>query len=82
MLYVRDLLMDSQCVDCGDSRLAVLEFDHVAEKTANVCDLARSGCALWRLETELARCEIRCVNCHRRRTRSLVIGDGQEPPTV
>jgi hypothetical protein len=68
MAYLRDVLAKSRCADCGDSRLLVLEFDHVGTKDANVTDLARRGCALRRLEAEVARCEVRCVNCHRRRT--------------
>ena len=34
MTYVRELLMQSKCVDCADSRLVVLDFDHVGEKAA------------------------------------------------
>jgi hypothetical protein len=33
-----------------------------------VIELARRGCRLQRLEAEVAQCEIRCANCHRRRT--------------
>jgi hypothetical protein len=69
--YVRELLMQSRCVDCGDSRLVVLDFDHVGLKTANVTELARRGCSLRRLEAEVSQCEIRCANCHRRRTLGL-----------
>ena len=68
LAYIRDLLASSQCADCGLADLLVLEFDHVRGKTANVLDLARSGCCLHRLKEEIARCEIRCANCHRRRT--------------
>jgi hypothetical protein len=75
--YLRDRLMRSMCVDCGDPRLVVLEFDHVDKKDANVTELARRGCAIWRLEAEVARCEVRCVNCHRRRTAT-VAGSGFE----
>lgn len=58
------------CTDCGTHELCVLDFDHISGKTANVIDLARSGCSVERLRTEIARCEIRCANCHRRRTSS------------
>lgn len=84
LAYVRDVLANSHCVDCGDSRLIVLEFDHVEKKNANVVELARRGCALWRLEAEVSRCEVRCVNCHRRRTHALATerstGDEQRAP--
>jgi hypothetical protein len=31
--------------------------------------MARRGVALATLEREIGRCEVRCANCHRRRTR-------------
>lgn len=68
MMFVRELLLASHCVDCGDSRLIVLDFDHVGPKAGNVTDLARRGCSVRRLEAETAQCEVRCANCHRRRT--------------
>lgn len=68
MVYLRELLMHSRCVDCGDARLVVLEFDHVGTKVGNVTELARGGCSLGRLKGEIAQCEVRCANCHRRRT--------------
>jgi mono/diheme cytochrome c family protein len=68
LMFVRDVLIRASCVDCGDSRIVVLEFDHLGAKRGNVVELARRGCSLRLLETEIATCEIRCVNCHRRRT--------------
>jgi hypothetical protein len=68
MAYLQELLMQSQCVDCGDSRLVVLDFDHVGTKTGNVTELARRGSSLRRLQAEVSQCDIRCANCHRRRT--------------
>lgn len=56
------------CVDCGESDIVVLEFDHVGNKRANVSELAWSMASLSRLEAEIACCEVRCCNCHRRRT--------------
>jgi hypothetical protein len=59
----------SGCVDCGIRDLRVLDFDHVAPgKTANVLDLARRAVRETRLTAEIRRCEVRCANCHRRRT--------------
>jgi hypothetical protein len=68
MLYVRAYLEASRCIDCGLDDLRVLEFDHVFGKTADVTVLAREGCSLNRLQDEVSRCEVRCGNCHRRRT--------------
>jgi hypothetical protein len=68
LALVRDLLLQSECVDCGLSDLVVLEFDHLADKKGSVPLLARRGASLARLKDEIAKCEIRCANCHRRRT--------------
>lgn len=57
------------CVDCGESDPVVLEFDHVrGTKVANVSTLALR---LKRWDTileEIAKCDVVCANCHRRRT--------------
>ena len=71
MAYIRQVLTRSRCIDCGDSRLIVLEFDHVGTKSGHVVELARRGCSLSRLQAEISQCEIRCSNCHRRRTSRL-----------
>jgi hypothetical protein len=68
LAFVRDLLLESCCVDCGLTDLVVLEFDHITNKHANVTQLARRGCSLNQLKREIAKCEVRCANCHRRRT--------------
>jgi hypothetical protein len=68
LAFVGQFLIGSACVDCGLKDILVLEFDHVSEKQAHVPQLARWGCSLKRLKREIARCEVRCANCHRRRT--------------
>jgi hypothetical protein len=68
LAHVRDLLLRSACVDCGLSDLVVLEFDHIADKKGSVPLLARRGSSLAKLKEEIVKCEIRCANCHRRRT--------------
>jgi hypothetical protein len=61
-------LRASRCCDCGIADLVVLDFDHVGEKRAGVVNLAWSEYSIAALEREIAQCEIRCGNCHRRRT--------------
>lgn len=55
------------CVDCGETDPVVLDFDHVRDKEFNV-----SAGLHWRnwneVLAEIAKCEVRCANCHRRRT--------------
>ena len=72
-----DLLRSRRCIDCGESDILVLEFDHLEDKLGNISDLVvRSPWAV--VEREIARCEIRCANCHRRRTaQRRAAGEGE-----
>ena len=57
------------CVDCGERDIVVLDFDHVrGEKRESVARLASNGHSLTTVAAEIAKCEVRCANCHRRRT--------------
>jgi hypothetical protein len=66
--YVFGALATSACMDCGEADMCVLDFDHVGEKSGMVMRLARNEISLARLSAEIGRCEVRCANCHRRRT--------------
>jgi hypothetical protein len=47
----------------------VLEFDHVrGKKKDNIATLIRNGATPARLQEEFDKCEVRCANCHRRKT--------------
>jgi hypothetical protein len=73
----------SGCVDCGIRDLRVLDFDHVAPgKTANVLDLARRAVRAARLTAEIGRFEVRCANCHRRRTLAVQGSYRVTPPKL
>ena len=65
---LREHLEHHPCVDCGERDPIVLEFDHLRDKRADVTRLLWSGLLWTQLELEIAKCEIRCANCHRRRT--------------
>lgn len=56
------------CVDCGVTDIRVLEFDHVrGEKYENISRMIQSSS--WKaIEAEIAKCEVRCANCHRIKT--------------
>lgn len=69
--YVLEYLLCHPCVDCGESDVRVLDFDHVrGQKLGNVCALILQPSNLAKLVTEINKCEVRCANCHRRRTAS------------
>ena len=67
--FVIEYLSSHPCVDCGETDPVVLEFDHVrGTKTKDISTLIRNGVTLARLQEEISLCEIRCSNCHRRKT--------------
>ena len=63
-----DYLLRHPCVDCGETDPIVLEFDHVrGEKKINLSDMDGSY-SIKLIEEEIAKCEVRCANCHKRKT--------------
>jgi hypothetical protein len=57
------------CIDCGEADPLVLEFDHVrGVKRKEVSRLVRSNHDWDVIAQEIEKCEVRCANCHRRRT--------------
>jgi hypothetical protein len=67
---VLEQLTAAACTDCGERDPLVLQFDHVERKrkTKDVAWLVGSGCSCKRLAAEIAKCQVRCANCHRRKT--------------
>lgn len=66
--YVIEYLSSHPCVDCNESDIVVLEFDHKENKYDAISDMVKNGIALERLKSEIEKCDIRCANCHRRKT--------------
>ncbi|WP_027479003.1 hypothetical protein [Gryllotalpicola ginsengisoli] len=53
------------CVDCGFSDIRALQFDHVrGTKVMAISTMIRRGASLRTIESEIAKCEVRCANCH------------------
>lgn len=59
------------CVDCGEADPVVLEFDHLKDKVDSVSNLIRGGMPWHKIEAEIVKCEVRCSNCHKRKTAKL-----------
>jgi len=66
--YVAQYLSTHPCVDCGRTDPVILEFDHRGGKEAHVADLVREGASIEQLAYEISKCDVRCANCHRRKT--------------
>lgn len=66
--HVLDHLRRTPCTDCGERDPMVLEFDHIGEKVTSVARLLSDGAPRKAVDAEIARCEVVCANCHRRRT--------------
>ena len=63
--FLAEWLSSHPCVDCGQSDIRVLEFDHVfGDKHSEVTTMARYGASLKSIKKEIDKCEVRCCNCH------------------
>ncbi len=62
-------LSSHPCVDCGKTDIRVLEFDHVrGKKSGNISRMVGEGFSWQMIDAEIAKCEVRCANCHRIKT--------------
>ena len=63
-------LADHPCVDCGERDIRCLEFDHRDRSTKKkaVALLLRDGASWDVIRAEIEKCDVRCANCHSRKT--------------
>ncbi|OGI71053.1 hypothetical protein A3B84_02525 [Candidatus Nomurabacteria bacterium RIFCSPHIGHO2_02_FULL_35_13] len=68
--YIKHHLLENPCIDCGESDITVLEFDHngKAPKFKAVSSVIRHGYPLQKIKEEIGKCDVRCANCHRKKT--------------
>lgn len=73
--FVRMLehLRDHPCADCGETDPVVLDFDHRpgVQKRFEIARAVNASTRAWStILKEIAKCDVVCANCHRRRTAS------------
>jgi hypothetical protein len=68
--FVNEYKTTHPCIDCGETDPIVLDFDHrdPEDKIKAVGDMVRARRPVHLIHTEMAKCDIRCSNCHRRKT--------------
>ncbi len=67
--YATKYLLKNPCVDCGETNPLILDFDHVrGKKRKAVSVMISEGWSLKSIKDEIAKCEVRCANCHRIKT--------------
>jgi len=67
---VFEYLSTHPCIDCGETDPIVLEFDHRddSKKYKDISTLVSQGYKLETVFAEINKCDVRCANCHRRKT--------------
>jgi len=61
-------LKDHRCIDCNENDVLVLDFDHRNSKIKSISEMVKSCCSVERVVAEIKKCDVRCANCHRRKT--------------
>jgi hypothetical protein len=62
-IFIHNYYKTHPCVDCGNTDPRVLQFDHVRGEKIRAVSTMRDF-SLKKVEEEIAKCEIRCANCH------------------
>lgn len=70
MINVYSYLKNHPCIDCGETDPCTLDFDHKCSKTktGSIANMSRNTFSWKTIMKEISKCEVRCVNCHRKKT--------------
>ncbi len=66
--FMFEYLVTHPCVDCGETDLRVLEFDHQRNKYMDVSAMVRGCYSINAVKKEIEKCVVRCANCHKKKT--------------
>lgn len=67
---VLEFLLEHPCIQCNEADPVVLDFDHrdSESKTDDVSGLVVMGYKWSIIEEEIAKCDVLCSKCHRKKT--------------
>ena len=68
--FIWSYLSEHPCVDCGETDIDLLEFDHVRGTKIFSIGNRQNRAGLPTIKKEIAKCDVRCANCHRKVTLS------------
>lgn len=68
--YIAEYFQKHPCLDCGEKDILVLEFDHRVrnDKNYDINTAIHKRLSLHKVVEEVKKCDVRCANCHRRKT--------------
>lgn len=68
--YIIDYLKENPCVNCGETDIILLEFDHISTETKRIIlsEAVCTGYSLNYIKEEISNCQVLCVSCHRKKT--------------
>jgi len=70
--FIHEYLKTHSCIDCPEKDIVALEFDHVrGKKIKAVARMAQDAFSLESIIEEIAKCDVRCSNCHKKRHAKL-----------
>lgn len=68
-LAVKNFLLENPCVDCGEQDIRVLQFDHIkGKKIYMISYMIHNQYSIKTIFEEISKCQVRCANCHIRKT--------------
>ena len=65
---VFEYLKKHPCIDCGESNVLALEFDHTHSKKFDIGTALNNNATIESLKKEMKKCVVRCSTCHRIKT--------------
>jgi hypothetical protein len=67
---VKDYLRSNPCLNCGESDVEVLDFDHKdrLSKEDAISNMVHNLKPTDKIFAEIAKCDVLCGNCHRHKT--------------